>query len=91
MRVIMRHFAINRVNFYILSLYTMETRREYYFKHHIMLEDIYQALRPTNTLHKVYIDCPCGTKGVAYLKMKQHICSKKHRKVFPLPFVSDFV
>lgn len=70
----------------------MEQRREYYFKHHTILEDIYQALRPTNTLRKCYIDCPCGTKGVGYLKLKQHICTKKHRKVLgDTPLLSHFL
>jgi hypothetical protein len=66
--------------------------QEYYYKHHTVLEDIYQALRPTNTLAKCYINCPCGTKGVAYLKLKQHICCKKHRKVLgDEPLVSHFL
>lgn len=70
----------------------MEQRREYYFKHHTILEDIYQALRPLNTLRKCYIDCPCGTKQVGYLKIKQHICTKKHRKVLgDTPLLSHFL
>ena len=70
----------------------MEQRREYYYKHHTILEEIYQALRPTNTLRKCYLDCPCGTKAVAYLKIKQHICTKKHRKVLgDTPLLSHFL
>ncbi len=70
----------------------MTTRHEYYHKHHAVLEDIYQALRPILPLSRCYINCPCGTPDVAYLKLKQHICSKKHRKALgDVPLVSHFI
>ena len=68
------------------------TPREYYFLHADALEAIYQAIRPLIPLSKCYINCPCGDpKSVQYLKLKQHICSKKHRKVLPVPLVADFL
>lgn len=69
----------------------MTTNRDYYYKHHQVLEDIYQALRPAIPLKKAKIECPCGTT-VWYLKIKQHICCKKHRKVLgDEPSVSHFL
>lgn len=70
----------------------MNKQSEYYHKHSAVLEDIYQALRPIGPCAKCYIQCPCGTPDVAYLKLKQHICSKKHRKALgDDPSVSHFV
>lgn len=70
----------------------MTTQREYYYKHHAVLEEIYQALRPAVPLAKHFIQCPCGTPDIKYLKLKQHICSKKHRKVLgDEPLVSHFL
>lgn len=65
--------------------------RDYYFEHKDVLEQIYQHLRPTCSLSKYHIHCPCGSpRPVKYTKLKQHICTKNHRKVFPIPYVKDF-
>ena len=67
-------------------------RREYATIHADVLEQIYQHLYPTGrSIHKTFITCPCGKPDVGVWKIKQHICSKGHRKVFPIPELSQFV
>lgn len=67
-------------------------RREYAITHADVLEQIYQQLYPVGrNIHKTFITCPCGKKDVGVWKIKQHICSKSHRKVFPIPALSHFV
>ena len=64
----------------------------YYMLHAVVLEEIYNAIKPLGrNIHKVYIDCPCGKKDVGMWKIKQHICTKCHRAVFPIPLLSQFV
>ena len=66
-------------------------RRADYYKHHAVLEEIYQALRPSGPLAKCWINCPCGTE-VSYRKIKQHILCKKHCAVCgDTPSVSQFL
>jgi hypothetical protein len=67
-------------------------RREYATTHADVLEQIYRHLYPVGrSIHKTYITCPCGKKDVGVWKIKQHICSKGHRRVFPIPDLSQFV
>jgi hypothetical protein len=67
-------------------------RREYAITHADVLEQIYQHLYPEGRpIKQTFITCPCGKKGVGVWKIKQHICSKQHRKVFPTPELSQFV
>ena len=67
-------------------------RREYATTHADVLEQIYQHLYPIGrNIHKTFILCPCGKKDVGVWKIKQHICSKSHRAVFPVPTLSQFV
>lgn len=67
-------------------------RREYAITHADVLEQIYQHLYPEGrSIHKTFITCPCGKRNVCVWKIKQHICSKGHRKVFPIPELSQFV
>jgi len=67
-------------------------RREYASTHADVLEQIYQHLYPVGrNIHKTFMTCPCGKKDVGVWKIKQHICSKGHRKVFAIPELSQFV
>jgi len=67
-------------------------RREYATLHADVMEQIYQHLYPVGRCIKhTFITCPCGKKDVGVWKIKQHICSKQHRKVFPIPELSQFV
>lgn len=67
-------------------------RREYAITHATVLEQIYQHTYPIGrNIHKTFITCPCGKKDVGVWKIKQHICSKGHRAVFPIPALSQFV
>ena len=67
-------------------------RREYATVHADVLEQIYQHLYPVGrNIHKTFILCPCGKRDVGVCKIKQHICSNSHRKVFPTPLLSQFV
>lgn len=65
---------------------------EYAKQHSAVLEEIYDAIKPRGrNIHTVFITCPCGKPNVAVWKIKQHICTKKHRAVFPTPELSQFV
>lgn len=67
-------------------------RREYAITHADVMEQIYQHLYPVGRpIKHTFITCPCGKKDVGVWKIKQHICSKSHRKVFPIPELSQFV
>ena len=67
-------------------------RREYATTHADVVEQIYQHLYPVGRCIKhTFINCPCGKKDVGVWKIKQHICSKSHRRVFPIPDLSHFV
>lgn len=67
-------------------------RREYELEHAEVLEQIYQHVRQYGgSIRKLYMTCPCGKKDVSVWKIKQHICSQGHRKIFPIPALSHFV
>lgn len=71
---------------------SQQRRSDYYHLHSAVLEDIYNAIKPLGvSVHKSYCDCPCGKKGIVVAKIKQHICTDKHRAVLPVPYLSQFV
>lgn len=69
-----------------------QQRSDYYHLHSAVLEDIYNAIKPFGgSVHKAYFNCPCGKKDIIIAKIKQHICTNKHRAVLPIPLLSQFV
>lgn len=67
-------------------------RRQYELEHAAVLEQIYQHVKQYGgSVRRSYLKCPCGKKDVSVWKIKQHICSQSHRKIFPIPDLSHFV